>query len=39
VRHNADMAASQQAQDKATQKQAAAEFMAARAAKRGVPAA
>jgi predicted component of type VI protein secretion system len=39
VRHNVDMAASQQAQDKATQKQAAAEFMAARAAKHGVPAA
>jgi hypothetical protein len=39
VRRNADMAASQQAQDKATQKQAAAEFMAARAAKHGVPAA
>lgn len=39
VRHNADIAASQQAQDKATQKQAAAEFMAARAARHGVSAA
>jgi hypothetical protein len=39
VRRNADMAASQQAQDKATQKQAAAQFMAARAAKHGVSAA
>jgi hypothetical protein len=34
VRRNADMAATQQAHDKATQQQAAAEFMAARAAKR-----
>jgi hypothetical protein len=39
VRRNADIAASQQALDKATQRQAAAQFMAARAAKHGVPAA
>jgi tryptophan 2,3-dioxygenase len=39
VRHNAEIAATQLEQDKATQKQAAAEFMAARAAKHDVPAA
>ena len=33
VRHNSDIAARQKEQDKAIQKQAAAEFMAARAAK------
>ena len=42
VRRNADMAATRQARDKAIQRQAAAEFMAARAVKaasHGVPAA
>ena len=39
VRRNADIAAGQQALDKATQKQAAAQFMATRAAKHDVPAA
>ena len=39
VRRDAEKATGQQAQDKATQRQAAAEFMAARAAKHGVPAA
>jgi len=39
VRHNAEIAAIQLEQDKAIQKQAAAEFMAARAAKHDVPAA
>jgi hypothetical protein len=39
VRRNADMAARQQTHDKAIQQQAAAEFMAHRAAKHGVPAA
>ena len=39
VRRNADIAAKQQAQDKATQQQAAAEFMTARAGRHGVPAA
>jgi hypothetical protein len=39
VRRNAGIAASQQALDKATQKQAAAQFMTARAAKHDVPAA
>jgi hypothetical protein len=39
VRHNAEAAAIQLEQDKAIQKQAAAEFMAARAAKYDVPAA
>jgi GAF domain-containing protein len=39
VRHNAELAAIQLEQDKATQKQAAAEFMAARAAKHDAPAA
>ena len=37
VRRNADLAAIQKAQDKATQTQAAAEFLAARAARQGVP--
>ena len=36
VRHNADIAARQKEQDKAVQRQAAAEFMAARAARHGV---
>ena len=36
VRHNSDIAARQKEQDKAIQKQAAAEFMAARAAKHAV---
>jgi len=39
VRHAAEIAAIQLEQDKAIQKQAAAEFMAARAAKHDVPAA
>ena len=39
VRHNAEIAAIQLEQDKAIQKQAAADFMAARAAKHDVPAA
>jgi hypothetical protein len=39
VRRDAEKATGQEAQDKATQRQAAAEFMAARAAKHGVPAA
>jgi hypothetical protein len=39
VRHNAEIAAIQLEQDKAIQMQAAAEFMAARAAKHDVPAA
>ncbi|HEY8654521.1 MAG TPA: hypothetical protein VIL87_15740 [Dermatophilaceae bacterium] len=39
VRRNADVDASQQAEDTATQKRAAADFMAAKAAKHGVPAA
>ena len=39
VRHNAEIAAIHLEQDKAIQKQAAAEFMAARAAKHDVPAA
>ena len=39
VRHTAEIAAIQLEQDKAIQKQAAAEFMAARAAKHDVPAA
>ena len=37
VRRNADLAAIQKAQDKAAQTQAAAEFLAARAARHGVP--
>jgi len=37
VRRNAEMDARQQTQDKATQQQAAVEFMAARAAKHAVP--
>jgi hypothetical protein len=39
VRQNAELAASQQAQDEAVQRQAAAEFLAARAAKHGMTAA
>jgi hypothetical protein len=39
VRRNADIAARQQIHDRAIQRQAAAEFMADRAAKHGVPAA
>ena len=39
VRQNADLAAKQQAQDQASQQQAAAEFMAARAARHEAPAA
>ena len=39
VRRNADLAASRQAQDKATQKRAAAEFLAARAARHAARAA
>jgi hypothetical protein len=39
VRRNADMAARQQRLDKAIQQQAAVEFMAARTAKHGLPAA
>jgi hypothetical protein len=38
VRTNAEMAAKLQAQDKAAQQQAAADFIAARAARHGVPA-
>ena len=38
VRSNADLAAIHEAQDKATQRQAAAEFLTARAARHGVPA-
>lgn len=39
VRQNADLAAKQQAQDQASQQQAAAEFLAARAASHDAPAA
>lgn len=39
IRHHADLAAKQQAQDQASQQQAAAEFLAARAARHDAPAA